>query len=135
MRQKRGVVVVGAVTIFAIFTVLLLVTFSALSFVLARTDADRADRAAQTTAAYYAADAAAWERVDEAAALLADDPASAAQRFTGGQLVLADGRATVTLQTPVCDALTLYSEVELLLQDGYVASMHTVRWQCAPAQE
>ena len=134
MKQKKGVVVVGAVTIFLIFTVLLLVTFSVLSFAVARTDAARAERAAAATGAYYTADAAAWEKVETAAALLEADYQRAPEKFPDGRITLEDGRATVTFEVPVSDALTLCCAVELQLQNARVQSMQTIRWQCVPAQ-
>ncbi|MEA5051799.1 MAG: hypothetical protein VB021_10075 [Oscillospiraceae bacterium] len=136
MTERKGTLSVGAVSIFLIFTVLLLVTFSLLALAVARTDEKQSERASQTTAAYYAADTAAWEKLDAAVKALESDPggAGAALEAEGIGLERAGDAAVLSFETPVSDVLTLYSRVRLTFGGNAVVGVAIESWRCAPAQ-
>lgn len=105
---------VGAPSLIMIFVVLCLTCFASLSMVSANADMRLAERAADNTAKWYAADAAAQGRLAELDALIkAGGATDGAVEALGFMLSEEDGARIASLYTGVTDSTALETKLEL----------------------
>ena len=108
----------GGLSILAIFVVLCLTTFAALSFMTARADRTLSRKAADAARAYYAADTQAERRLAELIELAAEDDWNAALERAGFSVEAADGEAVVRYRVPAGETKELCAEIALALENG-----------------
>lgn len=116
MKRGRPVASIGIISLITVFTVLLLAVFSVLSLTGSRSDSVLSDRAARAVSDYYAAEAQAEQRLQELAAIAADDtgtPLWERLEKAGFEIAVDTSyRGTVVVyDTPVDDRRVLRMEV------------------------
>lgn len=131
MNRRGGGVTpgMGGASILAIFVLLCLMTFVALSVVSAQADYRLTQKTAWAAKAYYAADAAAEERVE--AVLSAAREEGWVEALAGYELTVGSTAATVAFCVPVDENKTLEVELELALDGAgtFAGEWRRVRWQ------
>ena len=108
----------GGLSILAIFVVLCLTTFAALSFMTARADRTLSRKAADAARAYYAANTQAERRLAELIELAAEDDWTGALERAGFSVEAADGEAVVRYRVPAGETKELCAEIALALENG-----------------
>lgn len=135
MKNERKVVSTGTISIFLILVVLLFVTFSLLSLTLSTSDLRLSERAAETSAEYYAADDAATRQLYRYVQAAESGGLSAVKEAVlsdGGGYEDANEDGVVSFSVPVNDGLCLYAEARL---SDTGDKINITRWQCAGGEQ
>ena len=154
-KQRKGLIHIGFSSILMVFTMLCLVTFATLSLITANSDYRLSLKVAEKTTAYYAADTAARNYLQQLDLALADLYAECNDRqtflekaavlipeletedkLTAGLPVSADDSLTGTFQVTINDVQKLYVTLELLYPEHPGDEFYKVtQWQTVTNNE
>lgn len=130
-KEKRNTgISVGSSSILVIFVVLCLTTFAALSMVSANADYKLTQKTAQATSAFYAADAAAEEKLGQVAMVIRGNPQADWQEKLqplGISLSYVGEKIILSYEVPVDEGKNLCIRLD--------ENLNRLRWQVMPTQE
>lgn len=132
--SKKGTfgTTMGVTSVIAILVILVLIVFSALSMTTSRADLKLAQKTADSTTAYYAADATAEEKLAEVSAEVRDSGDWRADLEAAGYTVTqTDGIMRVSYSVPIDENLSLFVTLRVsgdtvLREEWHVAA--TTEW-------